>query len=172
MESYAKQWRERCKPISNLKDLLFCYFSGFKIICIPHSDRPAQLIYNQYVKLFDTIQEVSAESREHRELAGMLFSSQELQQYLRVSFEHFCTNMEMPFNFLKAAERINPVAATYEDHIVHAATFFMKRISQVSGEELFNRYLAPLVASSILLNAVRRRLPCRCKQPSVYDQAM
>jgi hypothetical protein len=164
LKDRSEQWRKRGKAIHTLKDLLFCYFSNFKIVCIPHSNRPPQSIYDQYVKLFDAIQTVSGESKKRREQAGMLFSSRELQLYLRISFEHFCTQDKKPFNFLRAAEQLNPAAATYEDHIVNAATFFRKTKPELSGNGLFNIELAPLVASSILLDATRRRRPGRCER--------
>ena len=92
----------------------------------------------------------------------MLFSSPEMQQYLRASFEHFCTHANKPFNFLKAAARNNPVAETFEDHIIEAANFFVEKEPQLEGENL-TLDLSRILASSILLNATRTRLPGRCE---------
>jgi len=92
----------------------------------------------------------------------MLFSSQEMQQYLRASFEHFCTYPNSPFNFLKAATRKNPVAKTFEDHIIEAANLFVEKEPQLEGEKVALE-LSRILASSILLHATRTRLPGRCE---------
>jgi len=92
----------------------------------------------------------------------MLFPSPEMQRYLRASFEHFCTHANSPFNFLRAAVRRNRVAKTFEDHIIEVANFFVEKDPQLEGEKLAVK-LSYILASSIILNATRTRLPGRCK---------
>ena len=167
----ANQWRERGKPIRSFKDLLHCYYSGFKIICIPSANQPPQLIHNQYTKLYEEIRRASDISAERRETLGLLMSSEELEVYLRYAFEHFSGNGTEPFNFLDAAIRNNPIAATFADHIIKVAVLLMKRTTSQPGKQLFKE-LAPLVASSIFLSATRIRLPYRGRSSSFISTWM
>jgi len=162
LKRLAKQWKDRRKQIDTLGDLLSCYFSSVRIVCIPRSDKSPHWIYDQYRSLYTTIEKASLDSKKRREQSGMLFSSPEMQQYLRAAFEHFCTHADKPFNFLRATARNNRLKKTFEDHITEAAILFVEKQPQIEGKQLSSD-LARLVASSMLLNATRLLLPGRCE---------
>ncbi|KAF8248857.1 FabD/lysophospholipase-like protein [Wilcoxina mikolae CBS 423.85] len=164
----AMQWRGRGKTIRSFEDLLYCYYSGFKIICIPSANQPPQLIHDQYTKLYDEIRLASKKSEEKREVLGMLMSSDDLEKYLRSAFEHFSENSTEPFNFLDSAIRNCPIAATFADHIIKVAILVMKMSPSQSGTEIFKK-LAPLIASSIFLSATRKRLPWRADSECIFN---
>lgn len=147
--------------IETHEDLLKCYYSGFKIVCIPCAEQPPSLIRAQYTKLHQEIALASATSAGRRKEAGLLLSSEEMECYLQNAFEHFSKDANEPFNFLNTALRNNPIAATFADHITKVATVFSRTKPQPEyGTKVFE-HLAPLVASAIFLGATRNRLPHR-----------
>jgi len=158
-----EQWRERDKEIVTLKDLVLCYYSGIQIICIPHtkySDSPSILI-TQYNKLHKAITTATTVTRLRRREAELLMNSEELDIYFGYAFDHFSINPNIPFNFLSAAFHHNPVRATFKTHILKTAIYCMNTYPFDSGAEIFD-YLAPLVASSILLDVCRKSYPQKC----------
>lgn len=157
----AKDWRARGKNIRSFRDLLLCYYSDFKIVCIPAAkSHPLSLLQQQYQKLQNEIKSASLCTHGRRESAGLLMSAEEMGYYLKYAFDHFCDKATAPFNFLSAALFYNPVATTFKDHICTLAVYFMASFPNDCGKELF-RKMAPLVASSIFLSAHRSRYPGR-----------
>lgn len=157
----ARLWRTRGKKISSLKELILCYYSGFKIICIPAVKfQSPSLIKQQYQKLHDEIKRASENSRKARKSSGLLMSSEELEYYLEHAFDHFSKHPTAPFNFLSAALLYNPVTTTFKHHICTLTVYLMACFPNASGRELF-RKIAPPVASSIFLSAHRSRYPRR-----------
>ncbi|KAF8242901.1 hypothetical protein K440DRAFT_563787 [Wilcoxina mikolae CBS 423.85] len=155
-----EQWRERDKEIVTLQDLVLCYYSGIQIICIPHtkySNSPSVLI-TQYNNLHKAISTATTVTRQRRREAELLMNSEELDIYLGYAFDHFSINPDIPFNFLSAAFHHNPVRQTFKTHILRTAICFMNIRSFDSGAEIFH-ILAPLVASSILLDVCRKSYP-------------
>jgi len=156
----TQEWKTRGTDIKSLTDLLGCYYSDFKIVCVPAAGQSPKLIHDQYVKLRKAIVRASAFSAERRKAAGFLMSSEELECYTRSAFEHFFNDPTTPFNFLDAALRNNPIPATFSDHIAKAAAVLSGTPPPLSGTKALER-LAPLVASAIFLDMTRKRLPHR-----------
>lgn len=158
MMKCVEKWRNLGKTINNLEELLMCYYSGIKIVCIPHAKESPAVIEQQYKVLYRVMEEGSQKAYDLRIKAGLLMTSEELDIYLRHAFHHFSKNPSKPFNFLAAAFHHNPVSSTFKDHIAKAAVHIMTQSPQMSGTDMF-KLLAPLVASCILLDAFRSRYP-------------
>lgn len=165
MQRAVDKWTSLGKRITNLKELLMCYYSGIKIVCIPHARESPTVIDRQYKDLYRVIGEGSKKAYDLRIKAGLLMTSEELDIYLRHAFHHFSKSPSKPFNFLAAAFRHNPVPSTFKDHITKAAIHLMDQLPQESGTKIF-KLLAPLVASCILLDASRNRYPHGGKESS------
>lgn len=171
LQGLVTKWGDRGKNINTLEQLLLCYYSGVKIICIPHALAPPSLINRQYRKLYMEIEVASEDSRRIRAGAGLLMNSEELDVYTTYAFEHFSKNPSKPFNFLATAFIHNPVPATFKDHISKIANHLSLRSQKPtdSGEDIF-RTLAPLTASYILLDVSRNRYPRRGMYASFLQQ--
>jgi hypothetical protein len=143
-----------------LKELLHCYYSGVRIVCIPAADQPAARINQQYRALHEEIRIASQHCRSRRGDVGLLLNAEELEMYLEYAFQHFSKDATNPFNFHSAAFSSNPIAQTFKDHIVKVAKYIMECRPQESGRKIFER-VASLVASSIFLDASRNRFPKR-----------
>lgn len=168
MQRAVDKWTSLGKRITNLKELLMCYYSGIKIVCIPHARESPTVIDRQYKNLYKVIGEGSKKAYDLRVKAGLLMTSEELDIYLRHAFHHFSKSPSKPFNFLAAAFRHNPVPSTFKDHITKAAIHLMDQLPQESGTKIF-KLLAPLVASCILLDASRNRYPHGGREPSRFN---
>jgi len=154
----AHQWRtERKKSIKSLNDLILCYYSDFKIICIPSANDPPHIINKQYTKLGELIGTGAQESENARKLAGLLMTSEDLDYYLEQGFDHFSTS-KLPFNFLQAAVQAKPVSIRFSDHLLRTALILLRQRPNDSGIHLLEN-LAPIVASSIFLDVIRKRIP-------------
>jgi hypothetical protein len=162
----VEDWAGRNKKISTLEELVRCYYTDIKIICIPslksRSSTPSFLL-QQYSRVHKEIVIATDKTRESRRKAELLLNSQELNSYFGYAFDHFSGNEEKPFDFLTAAFTHNPVQGSFTAHIVKAATELMTRGTFESSSEVF-KGLAPFVASSILLEVCRNKLP----QQSTY----
>jgi len=156
----AERWRKQGKKIATLQDLLLCYYSGFKVVCIPHSSRPPALLHEQYQKLYQEIQVASKSSEERRKSVGLLMISEELDRYFEIGLEHFSQNPEAPFNFLSSALKYNPINPTFKDHVLNLFVYMSKNFPEWSESEVLER-TAPLVASCVFLDIFRKRYPYR-----------
>jgi len=152
----ANQWAERKKSIKSLKDLISCYYGDFKIICIPSANDPPHLIGTQYSKLRELITQGAQVSESARRRAGLLMTSEDLDYYLEQGFDHYCSS-KVPFNFLEAAVRAKPVSITFSDHLLRTALILLKQRPNDNGQSFLQK-LAPIVASSIFLDVIRKNL--------------
>lgn len=160
LESLAREWRARNKEVMTLKDLISCYYCGIKIICVPHMNAAPSRISGQYKKLQGLIKEASDETYKMRQNAELLMNSEELDIYFSYAFNHFSQNPNKPFDFVNAAFLHSPIEATFKYHILKAATRLMETRQFESDYVLFDA-LAPLVASSILLDVCRKGYPLK-----------
>ncbi|KAG0640049.1 hypothetical protein HOY80DRAFT_865708, partial [Tuber brumale] len=165
----AHQWRtERKKTINSLEDLILCYYSDFKIICIPSACDPPHIINKQYTKLSELITIGARDSEDARKLAGLLMTSEDLDYYLEQGFEHFSTS-KLPFNFLQAAIQAKPVSIGFSDHLLRAALTLLRQRPNDSGGHLLGS-LAPIVASSIFLDVIRTRIPYKGNSSHIFER--
>ncbi|CUS11969.1 unnamed protein product [Tuber aestivum] len=154
----ANHWRtEQKKSIMSLQDLILCYYSDFKIICIPSANDPPHIINQQYSKLRELIVQGARCSENARKLAGLLMTGEDLDYYLERGFDHFCSS-KLPFNFLQAAVRAKPVPITFSDHLLRTSITLLKQQPDDNGKCLLGK-LAPIFASSILLDVIRKKIP-------------
>ncbi|KAF8243740.1 hypothetical protein K440DRAFT_663912 [Wilcoxina mikolae CBS 423.85] len=153
----VKYWGKRNKPIATLRELILCYYSGIKMICIPHmkSTSAAPLLIKQYKKLHGEIQNAMIQTRKMRIEAELLMDSEELNIYLGDAFDHFSSEPSRPFNFLSAAFARNPVRTAFGARVVDVATRLMRTRMFEAGRKVFKE-LAPLIASTILLDVCRK----------------
>lgn len=159
----AKYWRDRGKQINTLEDLLLCYYSGFKIVCIPHARIPPFLISQQYQKLYQAIKEASDNAEKKRKSVDLLMTSDELDRYFEIALAHFSEKPDEPFNFLSSALTYNPINPTFKDHVRNLLVYRTVNSPSLSEATILQQ-TAPLVASCIFLDIFRQRYPYRGEQ--------
>lgn len=157
----AKNWKKRDKRIETTADLISCYYSGFKIVCIPRMESAPSMIQQQFQNLRAQIKLAASTTLQLRSEADLLMDSEQLQMYFTSAFKHFSMHPMRPYNFLSAAFDLNPVKPHFKDQIISVAIRLQLSNQFSSGLSLF-KYLAPLLASCILLDVSRKALPGRC----------
>ncbi|KAF8457056.1 hypothetical protein BDZ91DRAFT_509801 [Kalaharituber pfeilii] len=160
LRSLAERWKQlREKPVSTLQELVQCYYTDIKVVCIPHHKiAPGQLVLKQYESLYKEITEATKRTRVVRANSGHLWNWNDLGRYIDYVFNHFSQNpTDIPFNFLDAAFVYNPVHSHFHIHIQRAGI----RLKRFKGEGTYDVFktLVPLIGSSILLDTRRQSLP-------------
>jgi hypothetical protein len=160
LPTLAERWRKNGREIKTLKDLLLCYYSDFSVVCIPDSNYPPTLIREQYVKLYNVIEEASKNSEKKRQSVGLSMTSEELDRYFEIGLEHFSQNPETAFNFLSSALKYNPINPTFKDHVLNLFVYMTKNFPKWSEPEILQQ-TERLVASCVFLDISRKRYPYR-----------
>jgi hypothetical protein len=156
----ANKWRNQSgREIKTLRHLIRCYYSDFKVICIPDmKNDKLSLTMTQYVELQKVLTRFSKQARGTRKRLGFLMSGETLERYFGMAFDHFAASPSKAFNFLSAALLRNPVTQTLKDHICNLAVQFMKVYPKKTGNEIFSD-LGMWVGSCIFLDSHRLDLP-------------
>ncbi len=153
-------WKDRKRSIRNAQDLLCSYYSSVRVVRIPTRGRP-QLIGEQLGKLYNEISEACKKSRLGRKKKRMLLDADELQPYLQYAFDHFSSDLDMPFDFVKASILNNPILKDFGGNILQLAINVMNVLeNQVTGKVIFDE-LSLVVASCIMLDAARHKMKGR-----------
>jgi hypothetical protein len=95
-------------------------------------------------------------SQRRRRDARLLLSSDQLNPYLQFAFQHFSTNLDMPFDFVRASSAFNQIQSHFNP-ILCLIKDYRANSPHLDVMDLFMN-VAPLVASAILLDIVRREL--------------
>jgi hypothetical protein len=152
---WALDWRDKNKQIDSTKDLLLAYYTDVKICFVPDKGHP-KLVYKQYRRVSEEIQEAVRRSEKRRRNSRLLLSSDQFNPYLQFAFEHFSRTLEVPFDFVRASSafnqnqpQFNPILCLIKDY----------RIVRPNSDvlDLFIN-VAPLLASAIMLDVMRRQL--------------
>lgn len=153
----ADEWRDRGRSINSVKSLLLCYYSSIRSIRIPAIGRSA-LTYDQIPKLYDEIGKAVTKSHTTKRQHRMLLDSEQIESYFQLAFDHFCRELETPFEFLKASVLVCRNQSAFGANIRKLAVKIMQASSKVlEGPDIFEP-LEMLVASCIMLDTVRKRL--------------
>jgi hypothetical protein len=152
----ADYWTGRGKHIQTMNDLLECYYSSVTVVRIPVKGRYMK-IDEQVKRLHKVLLEKCSESIRAKRRSRMLSNSEELNIYLQCAFDHFAQNLEMPFNFMDVAFKINPIPSDFGGNILKLAVA-IKNSNRLTDPRKMFRELSFMVASCILLDCSRQSL--------------
>ncbi|KAI2616839.1 FabD/lysophospholipase-like protein [Hypoxylon sp. NC1633] len=151
----------RGKIISNTKELLECYYGSINVVRIPYKGS-YMLLNEQAGKLSDLIHERCRASYLRKKQVRMVANTEKLQFYLQAAYDHFTKDLNTPFDFVKETLRHSPVSQNFEGNILSLALAIKDKSADpiLSGdaEQIF-RAIGPMIASCVMLDAVRQRLP-------------
>lgn len=159
LKALVSGWGAKGKRVETLLDLIMCYYSGIKIICIPHMSSTPSLVLSQYGALVREAQEAVEVVIRMKRHAEILLNSEDLDVYFEHAFHHFSHNPLKPFKFLEAVFHRNPIQPAFKTHVSMTAKALMLNGQDVSGTI---PKLATLVASSILLDVRHKGYPQTC----------
>lgn len=155
LRKYVKFWGSREKSIQSVMSLLLSYYSSVRVVRVPAPGRP-KLINEQLQRLHDEITTACAQSRMSKHKVRMLLSSDELQPYLQYAFDHFCKDLDIPFDFVQASFANNPIPLDFGGNILKLAINVMDVWKdKLDGPKIFGE-LSVMVASCIMLDSARQ----------------
>jgi hypothetical protein len=163
MQSLVYQWKhERGVNIKSVEDLIRRYYSSFTVVRVPEAKGHYNLMHEQIEKLHKVISANCLDSFTFKRNVRMLSNTDELNVYLQAAYDHFTTNLSVPFNFIDVSLKNNPLPETFGDHITQFAVAIfdiLKRATDrqpVTGGCIFTP-LSSMVASCIMLDCVQYR---------------
>ncbi|OTA77343.1 hypothetical protein M434DRAFT_402358 [Hypoxylon sp. CO27-5] len=158
LDEYVRAWRKQGKEINSTEDLLSQCYASVTVVRVPRQGS-YMLLDQQAATLFDLIKKRCSDSHLKKRQARMLANAEMLQLYLHASYDHFTKDLESPFDFVKEALRHNPVSRSFEGNILRLAVSMKSHARSLVLRNDANRIflkLAPMVASCIMLDAVRQ----------------
>jgi hypothetical protein len=115
-------------------------------------------------KLSDLIRERCAAAHAKKKQMRMLANTEKLQFYLQAAYDHFTRDLNTPFDFVKEMLRHSPVSRNFEGNILNLAVLIkdssVHPAIRNDAEQIF-RTIGPMIASCVMLDAVRQKLPGR-----------
>ncbi|KAL7619934.1 hypothetical protein AAE478_010481 [Parahypoxylon ruwenzoriense] len=159
--SIVQTWRKRGKNITSTKELLECYYASISVVRIPY--KGSYMLMNEQVgKLSGLLKDLCKASYLRKRQVRMLANTEKFQFYLQAAYDHFTKDLNTPFDFVKETLRHSPVSRSFEGNILNLALAIKDksrdpRLSS-DAEQIF-RAMGPMIASCVMLDAVRQHLP-------------
>ncbi|KAH9898942.1 hypothetical protein F4778DRAFT_178322 [Xylariomycetidae sp. FL2044] len=161
LQEYVQSWRRRGKVINSTKQLLECYYASITVVRIPYKGS-YMLMNDQIGKLAGLIKDRCSASHSRKKQVRMLANAEKLQFYLQAAYDHFTRDLDTPFDFVKETLRHSPVSRNFEGNILNLAVSIRDRASSLilrnDAEQIF-RVLGPMIASCVMFDAARQKLP-------------
>jgi hypothetical protein len=153
---YSEYWNSHGKSVETMRDLLGCYYSSIRVVCVPRKGR-YMLVEEQVQKLHLEIDSACKQSYDAKRVSRMLATSDELNQYLQAAFDHFSQNLDTPFNFLEIAFKNSPIPRDFGGNILKLAVAVQEVQETADGPGIFKK-LSVMIASCIILDCARHGL--------------
>ncbi|PVH95746.1 hypothetical protein DM02DRAFT_731639 [Periconia macrospinosa] len=154
--TYAELWRKRGKVINNIEDLMMCYYSAVKVIRLPTNGRPI-LVEQQAQSLYAEIERACRLARNVKKQTRMLLNAFELQAYLHHAFDHFCSTLDTPFDFVQCSYLTSHLSTTFGESILALARSMALKKPRPRASTIFQK-LGHLIASCMTLDVMRSNL--------------
>ena len=156
-QEQARDWKDKGRPIHNVRELLNCYYSSVTVVRIPVKGR-YMLINQQISRLRDQILSKCRDSHRDKRRARMISNSDDLQIYLSAAFKHFSLRLDVPFNFVEIALKAHPIPRNFSGNILQLAILIKDHPGiSLPAMRIFEE-LGRFVAPCIFLDIVRQRL--------------
>lgn len=113
----------------------------------------------QIEKLYSGTLSACVASRSARHSVRMLLDVDDLQAYLQDAFNHYCSTLESPFDFVQASFRHSPIPQDFGGNILKLALSMVdlwEKQPQVTARRIFSE-LSYVVASCIMLDSARNK---------------
>ncbi|KAI0517620.1 FabD/lysophospholipase-like protein [Xylaria bambusicola] len=158
-EEHARIFRQSGRKINSTKDLLECYYASITIIRVPARGR-YMLIDKQVNKLYDIVNKKCQASLLTKKRVRMLATAERLQIYLQAAYDHFSSDLDTPFDFVKEALKHSPIPRDFGGNILSLALSIKQNCQddmQSDIIKIFDR-MVPMISSCIMLDSIRQNL--------------
>lgn len=157
LKKYLDFWNSRGQRVEDLRQLLESFYASISVVLIPNGKSP-NLLAKQVGKLHALIKHQSDLARIRRLELRMLLDSEDFEAHMSDAFDHFARRLDVPFDFVGASFRHNPIPNTFAGNIVKLASQAVKRLqTPLPGAVIFEE-LSYLIASCIMLDAARHKI--------------
>ena len=154
LKTFAAKWNQRGFRIDSVQSLLLAYYSSIRVVRIPEKSQPC-LIHSQIQELYVEIGDAVTASHHAKHQKRLKLNAEALQPYLQRAFDHFCRDLNDPFDFIKASFADSGIPSDFCGNTLKLAVDIMAQwSSRIDGGLLF-RELSFIVASCVMLDAVR-----------------
>ncbi|KAI1798690.1 FabD/lysophospholipase-like protein [Daldinia bambusicola] len=161
LQEHVQTWRRRGKIIKSTNELLECYYGSINVIRVPY--KGSYMLMNEQVgKLSNLLKDRCKASYLRKREVRMLANTEKLQFYLQAAYDHFTKDLDTPFDFVKETLRHSPISRNFEGNILNLALAIKQKSSNLilsSDTEQIFRAIGPMIASCVMLDAVRQNLP-------------
>lgn len=142
--------------VESARALLLLYYSSVRVIRIPNKSSPT-IVHSQIQNLYKELKRAAESSHASKLGVRMRLNCEELQPYLQKAFDHFCSDLDEAFDFVKASYDNSSIPTDLGGNILKLSF----RASQVwrdklDGPLLFKE-LSFIIAGCVMLDAVRQR---------------
>ncbi|KAK6522294.1 hypothetical protein TWF281_002858 [Arthrobotrys megalospora] len=156
-QPFIKCWRDRGVRVRSVRGLLNLYYSGVRVVRIPQKGR-SSLIQTQISGLYKEIKIGIQQSHEMKRERRMLMNTAMLQRHLQSAYDHFSNNLEAPFDFVRSTFEHSPIPSDFGGNILKLILSIRKQSSVQGNGYSSLRMVAPMIASCIMLDAVRQQI--------------
>lgn len=162
LQAYAAAWARRGRTINDTEGLLACYYASVSVVRVPHKGGSYMLMDEQAGKLMELVRTRCGASHAAKRQLRMLASAEKLQVYLQAAYDHFTMSLDAPFDFVREALRKFPIARNFQGNVLSLALAIRDNSAQEAllrgdARRIFLA-MAPMIASCIMLDAVRQNL--------------
>ncbi|KAI0552170.1 hypothetical protein F4679DRAFT_571841 [Xylaria curta] len=161
LQQYAETWRRRGRRLNTTRELLECYYASVHVVRIPY--KGSYMLMNEQVgKLSDLIKDRCATALSNKKQVRMLANAEKLDFYLQAALDHFTLDLHTPFDFVKEMLQHSPVSRNFEGSILSLALLIKENSVHPAirnDAEWIFRTIGPTIASCVMLDAVRQKLP-------------
>jgi hypothetical protein len=126
------------------------------VVRIPTVGRP-RLIHEQTQKLYAEIQSGVSAIQERKSKLLMGINALEFHIFFQHALDHFCTELNRPFDFVEASFSESRSSFDFDQSILCMAISLKKFPDSLNVSAIFNR-LGQLIASCIMLHAIRNNI--------------
>ena len=136
------------KKVHSMKDLFLRYFKDISVIYVPPRTTNPTAVLDQLKLLRHTVIELSDEVHRERCQSHSEIDAAQFDAYLNGAFDHFFTNFDEPFDFLKY---LSPPSQSLSEH----ATHLMRRMGETEEDEkALDDRLIKLISSYIAFSTL------------------
>jgi hypothetical protein len=136
------------KKVRSMGDLFLRYFKDISVIYVPPHVVNSTAILDQLKLLRHTVIELSDEVHKERCRSHSEINAAQFDAYLNGALDHFFTNFDEPFDFLKY---LNPPSQSLSEH----ATHLMRRMGETEEDEkALDDRLIKLISSYIAFSTL------------------
>ena len=121
------------------------------------TDGTPNLIHEQAIKLYTEINNGVSIVQDRKLKLRLLLNAFDFQIFFQDALDHFCRDLDSPFDFVQASFSKNRLSSTFSQNTLAIANSMIGLSTKPKASTIFEK-LSELIASCIMLDAVRHNI--------------